>query len=163
MRQEVIREQRDVLETLPERRQLDRNDAQAIEQILAERSLGHALRGITVRRRDEPNVDHRVLLLAADATHDAVLEHAEQLRLDRQRHLRELVEKQRSAVRDLEQTGLVAIGTGERAFAMSEQLALEQPFGQCRAVDRDDLSARATAVLVNELRDELPYRCRSRP
>ena len=63
-------------------------------------------------------------LLAADAPNDAVLEHAQQLRLQRQRHLGEFVEEERAAVRDLEQAGLVAVRAGEGALPVTEQLRL---------------------------------------
>src|SRR5688500_15900219 len=91
--QEVIGEEWNVLEPLSERRQLDRHDAQSVEQVFSQRSLGHAVLRLAVRRRDEAHVDDRVLLLAADASHDTVLQHTEELRLERERHLGELIEK----------------------------------------------------------------------
>ena len=90
-----------------------------------------------------------------DAAHHAVLNDAQQLRLKRQRHLGELVEEERSAVRHLEQTDLVAIGAGERALPVTEHLGLEQMLGHGGAVDRHEAALRAAAVLVDELRDHL--------
>src|SRR2546427_8595380 len=54
-----------------------------------------------------------------------------------------------------EQAGLVAHGTGERSLAMPEHLRLQQPLGQGGAVHRHERSARATAVVVDELGDQL--------
>ena len=78
----------------------------------------------------------RILLLAADAAHDAVLHDAQELRLERQRHLGELVEEERAVVRDLEETDLVAVGARERALPVTEHLGLEQVLGHRGAVDR---------------------------
>jgi glutamyl-tRNA reductase len=46
------------------------------------------------------------------------------------RHLADLVEEQRAAVGGLEEADLLAIGAGERAALVAEQLALEQGLGQ---------------------------------
>ena len=62
----------------------------------------------------------------ADAADLALLQHAQQLRLQRERQLADLVEKQRAAVGFLEQPGLVAHRIGERAAHVTEQLGLEQ-------------------------------------
>ena len=103
---------------------MNRHDAQPVQQIFAQCSLCYALLRDPVGRRDEAHVDDGILLLAADTPNDAILNHAQQLGLNRQRHLCQLVEEQRPAVRDLEQARLVAVGAGERAFAMAEQLAI---------------------------------------
>jgi hypothetical protein len=57
----------------------------------------------------KPHVHHRVGLLAPDAPHDAVLQDAQQLGLQRHRHLAELVEEERAAVGRLEEARLVAV------------------------------------------------------
>src|SRR3954470_597608 len=123
--EKVLRENRDVFNALAKWRQLDRDDAEAIKQILAEDAATHCLLRIAVRGRDEADIYDRVVLLAADASQDAVLQHAEELRLNRMRHLGELVEEERSSVRDLEKTRLVSVSAGERALAMTEHLRLE--------------------------------------
>ena len=67
-------------------------------------------------------------MLAADAPHDTVLDHAKQLRLKRERHLGQLVEEERATIRDLEQTDLVAIRTlgqdGQRIMPIAEAIAM---------------------------------------
>ena len=54
-----------------------------------------------------------------------------------------------------QQPRLVPVGAGERTFPVPEHLALEQRLGQRGAVDRHQEPARATAVLVDELSDDL--------
>ena len=59
-------------------------------------------------------------LIGADAADLAVLEGAEQLRLQVDRQLADLVEEQRAAIGGLERTGTIGDGTGERALDVSE-------------------------------------------
>src|SRR5882757_6970060 len=91
---------------------------------------------IAIRRRDESNIDDRVVELTANPSNDAILDDAQQLCLQRQRHFRQLVEEERSVVRYLEQPNLVAIGAGECTLAMAEHFRLEQLFRHRGAVDR---------------------------
>ena len=80
---------------------------------------------------------------------------AQQFRLNRLRHLDQLVQEQRPAVGHLQQAGLVAYGPRKGALDVSEHLRLEQRFRQGRAVDRDQRPARAAAVEMDELGDLL--------
>src|SRR2546422_218482 len=66
-----------------------------------------------------------------------------------------LVEEQGPAVRRFEQPGLVPHRSGKGSLAMPEHLRLEQPFGERCAVHRHEGSARAPAVVVDELGDQL--------
>src|SRR5690606_34819253 len=63
-------------------------------------------------------------------------------------------EKQRAVGRHLEQAGLIADGTGERAPHMAEEFRFEQRLGERRAVDRHERRRRARALLVDEPDDE---------
>ena len=54
---EVLDEQRDVLAPLAQRRQRDRDDVDAVEEILAERSRLDRLGEIAVRGGDDAHVD----------------------------------------------------------------------------------------------------------
>ena len=72
------------------------------------------------------------------------LEESQQETLHAQRHLADFVEEDRAHVRGLELARLVAIGAGEAALHMAEQLGLEQRFRQAGAVDRrEDVAGRA--------------------
>ena len=95
------------------------------------------------------------MLLAADSPDDAVLHHAQQLCLQRERHLGQLVEEERAVVGDLEQSDLVAIGAGERPLLVTEHLRLEQMFRHGGAVQWHEWGLRPAAVSMNELGDEL--------
>ena len=94
-------EERDVLAATPERRHLDRHDAEAIEEVLAELARGDRLLEGPVGRGDDAHVD---LLRgdAADRLEAAVLEDAQELHLELRAHLPDLVEEDRAAVGELE-------------------------------------------------------------
>src|SRR2546430_8081611 len=94
-------------------------------------------------------------LLAADARELAVLEHVQQLGLQPQRHLADLVEEERALVGRLELAGLLAIGAGERALLVAEQLGLEQLARQGGAVHLQELLAGTRRRLVESARDDL--------
>src|SRR5262249_53314205 len=88
------------------------------------------------------------LLVAAEPRELPVLEHLEELRLERRGHLPDLVEEDRPAMCHLELAVLTRARAGERALLVAEQLALEQVRRQRRAVDLDERLARARRELV---------------
>src|SRR6185436_16671026 len=90
-----------------------------------------------------------------DAAELALLQKAQQLRLRAERHLADLVEEQRPAVRGLDQPRAIAIGAGERAAHVSEELALDQVLRQRRAVDGGERLRAPRRVAVNRARDQL--------
>ena len=91
-----------VLAPLAQRRQAHRHDIEAVEEILAEATGGDLVLQVARGRRQNPNVDlHRPL--AADPVIALVGEHAQDLRLRRQRHVGDFVEEQRAAMRMFEQ------------------------------------------------------------
>src|SRR5262249_33869395 len=103
-------------------------DVEPIKQVLTEKAVGHSRAQIAVSGRQDAYVD-RALTRFADGPHKARLKHVEELRLERGRHFRDLVEKERSAVCSREQAGARARGARERASRVPEKLALEQRLG----------------------------------
>ena len=95
--------------------------------------------------------------MAADAVELAVAQHAQQPRLQVERHVADLVEEQRAAVGLLEAAAARRLRAGEGAALVAEQFAFEQVLGDRRGVDRDEralaarglcsCSARATSSL----------------
>ena len=87
---------RDLLAPLAQRRHVDADHAQPVEQILAELAFAHALLEIGVGRRDDAHVDPLRPGLAD--RHDlALLEEPQQLRLHVERQVADFVEEQRAA------------------------------------------------------------------
>jgi hypothetical protein len=119
----VLREQRNVFAPLTERRQRHRDDVQAVKEVLAERPLLDHLAQVHVARGDDADVEsHRARF--ADTLDLALLQRAQQLGLQRQRHRRQLVDEERAAMGELESAGARRDRTGERTLDVTEQLRL---------------------------------------
>ena len=98
----------------------------------------------------------------ADALELALLQHAQQLRLQRRAHRPDLVEEERALVRLLEPSLPRADRAGERAADVAEELRLEQRFRNRAAVERDEAVGAARAAVMNRARGELLAGARSR-
>ena len=70
-------------------------------------------------------------------------------------HVADLVEEERAAVALLELADPLAVGPGERALLVAEQLALQQALRDGRAVDRQERLVGPLAVLVDGPGDQL--------
>src|SRR3970282_2003181 len=153
-RQQVLAEQHTTAVALAPRRNVDRDFADAIVQIVAELARGHGFAEILVRRTDDSYV-HGDFGTPADALDRPLLQEAQKLCLKSKRHVADLVEKQRPAVRDLDLAEGLLGGARESALLEAEQLRLEQRFRDRGAVDRDEGSVRARAQSVDGLREQL--------
>ncbi len=87
---------------------------------------------------------------ATDPLHLALLQHAQNLGLQRQRHLGNLIEQQGATVGLLEFARLALVGAGEGALLMAEQRRFEHVLGNGGAVDRDEGLAGTGRVAVDE-------------
>ena len=99
---------------------------------------------------------HRAI--GADRLHGLRLEHAQELRLRRERQLAELVEEQRAAARLDERALAIAVGAGERAADVAEQVRVDQVLGDRAAIDDDEraLRARVDASWIARAASSLP-------
>src|SRR5439155_1077824 len=93
-------------------------------------------------------------IAAADARELALLEHAQELRLERERHVGDLVQEERAARGDLELADAPLDRAREGAALVAEELALEELVGDGRAVERHE-GAAARGVVVDGLGDQL--------
>ena len=157
----------------PQRRQLDLHAAQTEIEIGAESALlGHGVE-IAMGGADQADIDrHR--LQRAERPDFAVLQHPQQPRLQCQRHVADLVEKQRAAVGLHDQPlRAVAPRAGEGAGLVAEQLGIDQAFRHRRAVQRDIVArrdcrlhewrARTRPCRRRSRRAAAPAYCRRRP
>ena len=94
--QEVLGQGRDVVAPVAERRDVDREDAQAEEQVFAELAGRHELGERPVRRGDDPDVG-RPRPGVADRRHLAVLDGPQELDLEARRDVADLVQEHRAA------------------------------------------------------------------
>ena len=109
--EEAVREHGDVATTLAQRRQVQRDQVDAIEQVFAKLAARHLVGQHTVRGAHDPHVD-RDALARAEHLEGAVLQDAEQLHLRREVEVTDLVEEDRAAVREREPS--LAIGPARR-------------------------------------------------
>src|SRR5271156_5285674 len=114
-REEMLRQRQDVFAAFAQRRDLERNYAQAEIQISAEFAGRHFAPQLAIGRRHDAHVD-LARLRRTDAHHLAVLEHAQQLSLEVRARLADLVEKQRAARGALEASEALANCAGERSL-----------------------------------------------
>src|SRR5262245_22079977 len=150
----VLRQQRHIVAALAQRGDDDGDAVETVIEILAEQSLLDALAQIAVRRGDEANIDGN-RLVAADASQHAILEHPQELGLQRTRQLGYLVQEAGAALRRLEQATPGGDGARERSALVTEQLRLEQRLGDRRAIDDDERPLGARACVVDRARDQL--------
>ena len=138
---------------LAQRRQANFERVDAEHQVFAEiAGLDHLRRSRCVAQTTRTSTSNASIL--AHAANFAAFQHAQQLGLHRLGQLADLVEEDRAAVGDFEQPDAVFVGAGERPFAMAEQLALDQRFGQGAAVDGHERLSRAQALIVHRAGDQ---------
>src|SRR5262245_7024770 len=113
--EEVARDLNHVVAARAQRRDFDREDAQAIEQVLTKATIGDGLLEIAIRRGDDSNVD-AVSAIVADALVLAFLQHSQQLALQIERNLSDFVKEDRASVGQLEAAHAIAMCARERAF-----------------------------------------------
>src|SRR5688572_1876439 len=152
--EEMVAEQRHVFRALAQRRHLQRDRVDAEVEVLAQAAVAQRVLELDVRVADQAEV-HPDQPIAADRAVLALLQHTKELRLQVGRHLANLVEEQRPALGHLEEPHLVAGGARERAFAVPEQLALDELGGNGRAVDLDERPAHTVGVVVDGVGNQL--------
>jgi len=151
---EVPGQWQDVPRPVAQRVQLQGHHVQPVVQVFAEMPGVDRLLQLHVGRRQHPHID-RDTLARAQAHHFTLLQHAQQLDLDRQRQVTDFVEEQRAAVSLFEPAGLGCQGTGKGTFFMAEQLGFDQRLGECAAVHRDERPVAPAAEVVDMPCDQL--------
>src|SRR5262245_40424515 len=113
-------EKEHVIAAVAERRQPDLHRVQSIKQVFAETAGLDLIRDISIRVREDSNIDVNGSR-RADPLQLAGLQDPEQLRLQLGGHVRDLIEEQRTAIRKLEAADALSARVRERAFDMPEQ------------------------------------------
>src|SRR4051794_28785078 len=92
----------------------------AVKQVSAKRSVTDDCVEISVRRRDDANVDFN-FSHPAYAKESARLDGAQQLRLQPGGQFRDFIKKQRAAISQFDQAELAGLGSGKCARFIAEQ------------------------------------------
>ncbi len=112
---------------------LDREDIEAIIEILAKTFFLDHLQQVAIGRGEHANIDVD-LFDAADAADLFFLQGTQEFCLEGNIELADLIQKKRSVVGDLEQSFFVGDRTGERSFFVTEQFRFEQVLVDRRTV-----------------------------
>src|SRR5262249_27732413 len=134
--------------------QVDGEDPQPVIQVQPELALVRPGLKVAVCGGDQPYIGAD-RLVAANTLESLLLEHTQHLGLGGQRHVADLGQEEGAAVALLELADAAAIGTGERALLVAEQLALQQVLRNGGAVEGQKWGLSAGAVLVDSAGDEL--------
>ena len=151
----TLGQRQNILAPLAQRRNRDPPHIQPIIQILAEPAPLHFARQIQIGRANQPQI-HRNLAQAADPEKLPLLQHPQQLPLHLQRHVANLIQKQRAAVAQVH-LALLPLGqrAGKRPRLVAEQLGFKQMRLQRRTVQVDKRRRRRLLAIVNDPGDDL--------
>ena len=127
------------------------NHVEPIEEVFAEAALTHLGREIAIRRCDHTHVDGN-RIVASHALEVPLLEHPQELGLHERGEFPDLVEEERAAVRLLEPADAAFVGAGEGALLVPEHFALEERFGDGRAMERNERRLHPWAQRVDRSR-----------
>ena len=145
----------DVLLTLPHRRDGQRDDMDAVVQILTESALAHHFLQILIGGGDQAKI-HLLGPGGANPLDALFLQTAQQLALYTHRERIEFVKKQGAAVGSLHEASLaLPIGAGKAPLLIAEQFRLNQILRKSGAVDGDERLVFPAAVFVNIMGDDL--------
>src|SRR5260370_35001973 len=127
---------------------------QTIEEIFAKQLFRNLLLQCLVGCSDDSNVglDRGV---SADTRKLSLLQNPQNLALDGQRHVANLVEEQRSTIALLKSPNSLRRSAGKGSFFVSEELAFQQVFRDCSAIDCDERLDASIAVMMDRSSDEL--------
>src|SRR5580692_43680 len=154
LRRKMPHQQRDILSPLPQRRQHQRKNINPVKQILPEFLLPNPSFQITMRSHYHPHI-HTHRLVATNALHFSFFQHPQQLGLHGQRHIANLIEKNRAVIRLLEFPNMPAARSGERSLLMSEKFRFNQLRWNRRTVQSHKRSRGPRTAFMNRPRHQL--------
>src|SRR5574337_54543 len=131
----MSRQKRDVAFPLAQRRKDNRDNRQTVVEILAKPPLANFLLEIPIGGRNHANVDLD-RPRSADPIDGPLLQRPEQLRLQRRRHLTDLVQQEGAAISRLKLPHATGDRACEGATLVAKQLTLQQRLRNRRTVDR---------------------------
>src|SRR5882762_8074837 len=156
---EVLHQQRNVFTSFAQGRNPYWENVQAVVEVAAELSIRHHFFQITISCRHQSCVN----ALRSGAAHplvSALLQCAQEFRLEFKGHVTDLVKKQGAAVCQLKPAHLLCVCACERTTLMTKEFTLKQRAGNGGAVEGDETALLATAPIVNGACDKFLARAR---
>src|SRR4029453_4725386 len=149
-----IDQRRDVIATVPKRWNHNRDNVQAIVEVLAKTPFLYHNFEVAVGGRDDPHI-HFYGPRTPD-THDlSLLKRAKEFRLHADVQIADLVKEQRTLIGSFELALLLRVCAGEGAFFVTEKLRLDKILIDRRAIHRLKYFAGSRTGFVNGSRDAL--------
>src|SRR5262245_9115646 len=145
----VTQQQGNVVVPFSQRQHADFDHIETVVQVLAECPTFDLRAKVTIGRGNQSHVARRRWRICPNWMHLAALGETKQHRLHARAHLAEFVEEQRAAVRLAYHTGLIAVRTREASANVAEQFRFEKGFRNAAAIDGDERTSSARALVVN--------------
>src|SRR6201997_1333635 len=142
-----------VLPALSQGRNHDRENVQPIVKITAEFMACDHLGQIAMGSGNQPHVDV-MRAAAAQALELLFLQHAQKFRLQGQRQVSDLVQKESAGISHFEAANLLCNGPGKGTLLMPKQLTLQQIERYGSAVKLDEGASASRAQIVNGMGDQ---------
>ncbi len=150
---EGLDQQWNVIAALAQGREPERDDVEAVVQIRSEVTAVDGGTEVLVRCRDDTDVDAN-LIASTDALDHALLDHAQEARLQIEGKLTDLVEEYGAARGALDRTDARGVRTGKGSLLMPEQLTLDQRRRNSTAVDHEKRTEPARARVMDRLGEQ---------
>src|SRR5208283_4866390 len=151
--QKMVEQDSQVAFTFAQRRYEDGDYVDAEVEVFPEAAFVDTIFEIIVGGADQTKVNF-LGGTPAEALHGTLLKDAQEFALQAGIESGDFVEKDGAGMRELHQSGLGSVRTGERAPLVAEQLRFHQGFGKCRAVQCDEGFIGAIAALNNGVGDQ---------
>src|SRR5580700_1428163 len=151
---EVSDQQRNILATIPERRQQNRKNIQAIKQVGPELMVRNHFRQVAVCRRNQTSVALQ-RARTPEPLELTLLQNTQQLRLQFKRYFADFVQEDSASAREFKAPDALRDRACESASLMAEYLAFQQPGWNRRAVQLDERILHTRAQIVNRAGDQL--------
>jgi hypothetical protein len=150
----MVGDQLDVVAARAQRRHLEREDVEPMEEVFAKLAAAHRLARVAVGGGDDAHVGLDGAR-GADAHERAGLQHPQQANLQLERHLGDLVEEERAAIGLLEIALVLPVRARIAATLVAEHLVLDQVGRNGAAVDREEGLLATARELVDRPGDDL--------
>src|SRR5579862_2277841 len=149
----MARQAGDILDAFAQGGDRERNDVEAIEEVLAEQAASDEFFELLVGRGDHAHV-YIGRLIGANRLEPLLLEHTQNLGLGTHTHVADFVEKQGAVISRSELADFVFAGAGKTTLGVPEELGFDEFLGNGGAIDFNKRLVAAEAGGVQRAGDQ---------
>src|SRR5271154_5001973 len=152
--QEFLDEKRDVFLAIPQRRDVERDDVEAIEEVFTKVAAGDLLFKVFVRSSNDADIDmDRVR--RSNGEKALLVERAKDFGLCLETHVADFIEEESSAIGTFEGSAFFAGAAWDSSVTVAEEFRFDVVFGDGGTVEFDEGTVFAEAFGVHRSTDEL--------